>query len=146
MEKFIKELLKQGFEKLFDLDKLRFNKIVISKDVIDECLDYARASHPKEFLAFLDGKIENNTLLLNELLYHQYEATSQSATPIFHFNYTRFYGSIHSHPSSNNKPSTMDLRFFRKLGIVHCIIAYPYTIDSIKFYNHNGEEIMIEIS
>jgi proteasome lid subunit RPN8/RPN11 len=145
MERFIKNILKEGFEKLFDIDKKRFNKIFISKSLIDQCLEFAKDAYPKEFLAFIDGHIKDNALILDKLLYHQYESSEYSAAPIFQFNYTGFYGSVHSHPSYSNKPSNADIRFFNKLGIVHCIISKPFNIENAKFYDHNGDEIIVEI-
>jgi len=52
---------------------------------------------------------------------------------------------VHSHPSNSNKPSTADRQFFRKVGIINIIICNPYTVNNIKFYNNEGEEITVEI-
>lgn len=144
-EDVIKRFLRQGIEKLFDIDKLRFNKIIIKKEVLEEASDYAKNAYPKEFLAFLQGAIKNSALVIDGLIYHEYLASENSAMPIFHFADKSFYGTIHSHPSHNNRPSRADLGFFRKMGIIHCIISNPYTPENMRFYDYNGEEINISI-
>jgi proteasome lid subunit RPN8/RPN11 len=144
-ETFIKNALKNLLERMFDLDKLRFNKIVIEQDVIENIILLARENHPNEFLAFIDGNIRNNRLNITGLLYQEYYATTESAAPIFHFPDKTFYGSVHSHPGYSNRPSNADRQFFRKIGIVNIIICKPYTLDSMRFYDHEGEEINVEI-
>jgi len=145
VETFIKQFLKKTFSKMFDLDKFRFNKIYITEEVIENIVLLSKETHPKEFLAFLDGKITDNILIINGLLYQEYNSTINSASPIFHFPDKTFYGSIHSHPSYSNNPSVADKHFFRKMGIVNAIICMPYSNESIKFYNHEGEEIILKI-
>jgi proteasome lid subunit RPN8/RPN11 len=144
-EKFIKDIIASGFEKLFDLDKLRFKSICIGKDIIESIIELAIINNPKEFVAFFKGYVKDNKLILDSLVYQQYYATTHSATPIFHFNDTNFYGSVHSHPSYNNNPSQTDIRFFRKIGIVNCIICKPYKVENVRFFNHEGDDINVEI-
>lgn len=145
LEKTFKRWLKEGFEKLFELDKLKFNEIAVKKDVIDTIFDLAKENNPKEFLAFFQGKIKNNRLVINQLDYHQYYASYNSAFPTLQYGKMDFLGSVHSHPGSSNRPSKADIEFFRKTGILHAIICRPFDFSSIKFYNHQGEEIIIKI-
>ena len=144
MTEHIKAILTKFVEKLFDLDKLKFDKIQIRMDVIENMRDLSRQCYPKEFLGFLEGKIENNVLIIDKLMYQEFISNEYSAMPIFHFPQT-FYGSAHSHPSNNNRPSNEDRQFFRKVGIINIIICSPFGINNIRYYNHNGEEINIEI-
>jgi len=145
IEQIIRNGLTRTLVKLFDLDKFRFDSIHIERDVIENIMLLARENHPNEFLAFLDGKIENNQLILSGLLYQEYYATENSAAPIFHFPDKSFYGSVHSHPGNSNRPSNADRQFFRKIGIINIIICKPYNFENIRFYNHEGEEIAVEI-
>jgi proteasome lid subunit RPN8/RPN11 len=144
-ETFIKNMLKEALEKMFDLDKLRFNEVVIKQDVVENIILLARENHPNEFLAFLDGNIKNERLIVKGLVYQEYYASTESAAPIFHFPDKTFYGSVHSHPGYSNRPSSADRQFFRKIGIVNIIICKPYDIKSMRFYNHEGEEINVKI-
>lgn len=141
----IKEFIINGIEKLFDLDKLRFNNITILNTVIEDIIDFANANHPNEFVAFFHGIIKDNELIIDSLVYNEFESTTGSATPIFHFPDKSFYGSVHSHPSGSIKPSNADKHFFRKTGIVNAIIGKPYSKKTIKFYDHDGVEINVKI-
>jgi len=145
IEQFIKKGFAKTVERLFDLDKFKFERIIITQDVIDNIIILARENHPKEFLAFFDGKIENKKLMITGLLYQEYNANEHSAAPIFRFPTSTFYGSIHSHPGFSNRPSSADRQFFRKTGIINAIICMPYNKENIRFYNHEGEEITVEI-
>jgi len=144
-DKFVKKGIKGAFEKLFDLDKFRFTRIAVKSDVIDSVMDLAKENHPKEFLAFLDGKIKDGVLTIDGILYQEYYATDNSAAPIFHFPDKSFYGCVHSHPGYSNRPSNADRMFFRKIGIINMIICRPYDKGSIRFYNHEGEEIKVDV-
>ncbi|HIH32540.1 TPA: hypothetical protein HA235_07585 [Candidatus Woesearchaeota archaeon] len=141
----IRDFLKKGIERIFDLDKHYFNEIVILNSAIDDIMDFAKANHPKEFVAFFHGIIKDSKLIIDSLVYNEFNSDAGSATPIFHFPDKSFYGSVHSHPSLSNKPSRADVRFFRKTGIVNAIICYPYNQSNIRFYNHDGEEINVKI-
>ena len=145
-ESRIKDFLKHGIEKMFDLDKMYFEEIVVKRHVLEDVMDFASVNHPKEFVAFFHGKILKKKLVIDRLVYQQYFSSENSATPIFHFADKSFYGSVHSHPSFSNKPSGADLQFFRKTGIVHAIICRPYAFENIRFFNHNGEDINVVIS
>jgi proteasome lid subunit RPN8/RPN11 len=145
IEQVIKKGLIKTFERLFDLDKFRFESIYIEQDVIEDIILLAKENYPKEFLAFLDGKIKDKKLIITGLLYQEYYASDRSAAPIFHFPDKSFYGSIHSHPGNSNRPSNADRQFFRKIGVINAIICMPYNLESIRFYNHEGEEINVKI-
>lgn len=54
-------------------------------------------------------------------------------------------GTVHSHPSFNNKPSDADRELFGKKGRIHIIVASPYNMSSWKAYDYNGNEIKIEV-
>ena len=145
IEQVIKKGLIRTFEKLFDLDKFKFEKICIEQDVVQNICLLSKENHPNEFLAFLDGAIKNKKLTITGLLYQEYYATDRSAAPIFHFPDKSFFGSIHSHPGPSNRPSNADREFFRKIGVINAIICKPYNIENIRFYNNEGEEIDVEI-
>lgn len=141
----VKEFLIKGLERLFDLDKHYFKKIIIYKTVVEDIIDFAKANHPREFVAFFHGIIKDEKLIIDSLVYNEFRSDEGSATPIFHFPDKSFYGSVHSHPGYSNKPSKADMRFFHKTGIVNAIISMPYSKDTIRFYNHQGEELIVNI-
>jgi len=122
-----------------------FNDIIISTKIIQKITDLPKETHPKEFLAFFEGKIGKD-IIINDIFYQPYLANDHSASPRLDIPLTtNTIGSIHSHPSFSNRPSRADRRFFRKNGIVHAIIKYPYNKEDIAFYNNHGEPIEVKI-
>jgi len=118
-----------------------FHEILIDQEVVDEIIQIARASHPLEFVAMLEGKIKNGVLKIDGLVFSSGDRSNQGAVintfmiPIT----TGTVGSVHSHPGPNATPSTADLRLFAKKGLFHLIIAEPYIKETMIGYNTFGE-------
>ncbi len=135
------------FEKLFGLDQLEFDKIVIKKEVIISIIDFARANYPREFIAFLQGTTKQKVLTITNLIYQPYDSSIKQASTKSFFNFaSNIVGSVHSHPSINSRPSNTDLQSFNKRGVVHLIIDYPYRVQDIKAYDFKGNRINFLIS
>jgi len=130
------------FRKLFELEKYDFERIIIKREVIDAILELARMTHPKEFIAFLEGKQRKKVLRINGLAYQEYFANENSTLAKINFPLTSsVMGSVHSHPGPSNEPSRADLHFFSKRGLVHLIIRKPYTEKDIQAYDAHGYKI-----
>jgi len=120
-----------------------FQEIWIDQELLDEVIQIARKSHPDEFVAMLQGKVQKDVLNIKNLIFLPGETSNEGAVmktfmmPMT----TNTVGSVHSHPIPNNTPSTADMQFFAKNGLIHLIIAYPYTESSIQAYNTFGEII-----
>jgi proteasome lid subunit RPN8/RPN11 len=54
-------------------------------------------------------------------------------------------GSIHSHPSTSALPSTPDIHFFKKRGLVHFIMANPYVRSKVRGYDKVGRSIRFSV-
>jgi len=55
-------------------------------------------------------------------------------------------GSVHSHPSERNTPSKADLRYFKKKGRVHLIVAQPaQSITDIAAYDREGNTVELRL-
>ncbi len=121
----------------------KFQEILIDREVIQEIVQIARQAHPFEFVALLEGKIRNEVLKVDGLVFLPGETSNQGAVmktfmmPMT----TGTVGSVHSHPIPDATPSTADLHFFAKNGLFHLIIAEPYTEESITAYDTFGEII-----
>jgi proteasome lid subunit RPN8/RPN11 len=128
-------------------DKRDFREVHLDEGIVDEIISIARESHPNEFAALLEGKIEDKILKIQGLIFLPGESSNQGAVmqtfmkPLI----TGTVGSVHSHPSYNPLPSNADLYFFSKNGIVHLIIAEPYDEYSIRAYDNMGAEIRYKI-
>ena len=130
-------------KRLFELEKYDFDRIIIDREVIDAIIELAQMTTPNEFIAFLEGKLEQKkNLRIHGLAYQEYFANEHSTLTKINFPITsRIVGSVHSHPGPSNKPSGADLHFFSKRGMVHLIIAKPYREKDIQAYTANGEKV-----
>jgi hypothetical protein len=48
-----KEILTRWLRRLFELDRYEFERVVIDREVIDNIIELAKQTHPKEYIAFL---------------------------------------------------------------------------------------------
>ena len=121
----------------------KFHEIIIEREVIEEIIQIARESHPLEFMAMLEGKISDEILRIDGLVFLPGETSNQGAVMnLFMVPMTTgTVGSVHSHPIPSATPSSEDLHFFAKNGLFHLIIAEPYTEESIVGYNTFGNLI-----
>jgi proteasome lid subunit RPN8/RPN11 len=141
MEELEKQLAKWVI-KFLELDKFAYDTIEVTPEVIESICDLSADCHPKEFLAFLGGRVENKKLIIDKLLYQKYYAGTHSATPEMQLpTLAGCVGSIHSHPGPSNRPSDADLHFFDKNPGVHMIIKKPYRPEDICAYDSEGKKI-----
>ncbi len=115
----------------------------IKREVLQLILESSKSSYPREFGAFLRAKhgIIYEIILLPALSGERSVIYNMMAKPIDF----SIVGSVHSHPSGVPLPSEADLSMFSRTGDVHIIVAYPFTFDSWKAYNRNGEEIELKV-
>ncbi len=115
----------------------------IRREVIRFALEIAKESYPNEFIALLTGKKG----IIEELVFLPFQAGESSA--IIHMDMLplgyKIYGTIHSHPIPNCKPSQQDIQMFMKYGSIHIIVCYPFTENCWACYDRNGNEISIEV-
>ena len=128
-------------------NKFSFDEIIIDEDVINSIIYYSKEAYPNEFLAFFDGKLKGNKLLISSLLFLPNDSSSTGAS----FNGTLFppnqkiWGTVHSHPGPSAMPSDADLMTFRKHGIFHMILCLPYSVPTMRGYNAYGESTTFKI-
>ena len=142
----LRDSINAGIKKLFDLDRFEFEKVIIDKEVVDNIVELAQQTLPKEFVAFLEGKVKNKVLTVKGLFYQEYIANPSYT--VYKFNpptASNFVGSVHSHPGASNRPSRADLRSFSKNGMVHLIIRMPYRQENIQAYDKLGNPIGFEV-
>jgi proteasome lid subunit RPN8/RPN11 len=134
-------------KKFFELEKYDFERIIIDKEVIDNIVELAKQTYPKEFIAFLEGKAKKKMLRVYGLVYQEYFANPSYT--IYKFDppmTSSIVGSVHSHPGASNWPSRADLNSFSKKGVVHLIIRMPYSKENIQAYDKNGNKIEFEVA
>ncbi len=133
------------FEKLLDLDKFKFSKIKVKKNVILGMIEFAKVNHPNEFMALLEGEVKEDSLIITNIVYQPLRKTKTSASIVMNPNIYHIFGSVHSHPSSSRSPSNADLMNFNKRGIAHFIISFPYIKSSITCFDNKGDKQDFEI-
>jgi proteasome lid subunit RPN8/RPN11 len=134
-------------KRLFELDRFEFERVIIDKEVIDNIVELAEQTLPKEFIAFLEGRISKKVLRVHGLFYQEYIANPSYT--VYKFNppvASNFVGSVHSHPGSSNHPSRADLQSFSKKGMIHLIIRMPYRAENIQAYDNQGNMISFEVA
>lgn len=137
---------KNFLEKLFSLDKLKFSRIAIKKDVIIGICEFARANYPDEFISFLEGEVKDDILSIYGLIYQPFGKSRKSSFASMNMPMLSHHvGSVHSHPSRNSFPSRTDLASFSKQGVAHIIISYPYRPQDIRCYDFKGNPVNFEI-
>jgi proteasome lid subunit RPN8/RPN11 len=133
-------------KRFFELDKYEFDKIIIEKEVIDAIVELAQQTLPKEFIAFLEGKVKKSTLRIYRLNYQEYIANPSYTVYKMDFPIASdIVGTAHSHPGPSNRPSKADLQSFSKKGLVHLIIRMPYSSQTIQAYDMKGNAISYEV-
>jgi proteasome lid subunit RPN8/RPN11 len=139
-------MLKEKIYRFLEIDKFVYNQIFISRSVIYQIMEFAKNNYPKEFVAFLKGKITNKRLIINDLVYQHFQSSIYSASIQNRLPLSReIYGTVHSHPSYSNVPSSQDLEFFGKNGTLHLIICKPFNLAGIKAYNALGKEMKFTV-
>lgn len=109
----------------------------IAKDTLDFILEVSKSSHPNEFAGLLTaerGVISNVMFLPKTESSHRSAMIRLDMLPLG----VSVAGTVHSHPTQNNKPSKADLALFSNKGEVHIIAHYPYDKKSWACYNFDG--------
>lgn len=143
----IKMKLNNLLGKILGTSKLRFEEVHVEGEVIEEIINIAKESYPNEFIALLEGKIEENVLRITGLIFLPSDTSNESAVMQIFMEplTTNSLGSVHSHPGYSASPSDADLHFFSKKGLFHMIIAEPYNRDSIRTYDSWGNAVTYKI-
>ncbi len=143
----IKMKLNNLLGKILGTSKLRFEEVHVEGEVIEEIINIAKESYPNEFIALLEGKIEENILRITGLIFLPSDTSNESAVMQIFMEplTTNSLGSVHSHPGYSASPSDADLHFFSKKGLFHMIIAEPYNRDSIRAYDSWGNAVTYKI-
>lgn len=133
------------FRKKKETNEVR-RMIILTKQITDSVITYAKSWHPNEGILILQGKKEKNLIKVTGLIIPPFSTHGPyySGFPVYELPFDLSYiGTIHSHPSRSNKPSLEDLNHF--FGLVSLIICYPYDTEDIAAFDRNGNNMDIEI-
>ena len=114
------------------------NTIRIKRSVIETIIGASKNVYPREFISLLrknkKGDIATLLLIPNSTFGMTFSSIRDDMLPMD----LDYCGSVHSHPSSNPRPSRADVNFFGRRGSIHIIIAYPFTEENVYVYDKNG--------
>ena len=122
-------------------------QVSIERQVIESVLDYAKACHPKEGILLLRGKSRKGKTIIEEVVIPPLSVRGSGFSNFpLHMLPIDFsiMGTMHSHPSGAQRPSTMDLNHF--YGKIMIITAYPYRSEQdIIVLDGEGNNVNYEI-
>jgi proteasome lid subunit RPN8/RPN11 len=120
--------------------------VVMTRQVADGIITYAKSWHPHEGILILQGKIKKEEIIIEGLiippfsLHGPYYSGFSGYELPFDLSYI---GTAHSHPGGSNKPSLEDLNNY--YGLVSIIISYPYEDNTIGAFDRSGNIMEIKI-
>jgi len=120
-------------------------KIVLTKEITNSIITYAKSWHPNEGILILQGKKEKNVIRITGLIIPPFSTHGPyySGFPVYELPFDLSYiGTIHSHPSRSNHPSLEDLNHF--FGLVSLIICFPYDVQDIGAFDRDGNKMDLE--
>jgi proteasome lid subunit RPN8/RPN11 len=122
--------------------------VVMDRELVNMILEGARRLYPRESFLLLRGKKSKNTIKITDLLvpplanYGRGFAEVQLHRLPMDFS---IVGTVHSHPSGNLNPSSMDLNHL--IGRILMIMAYPFADENnIAVYSRSGEKVQLQVT
>jgi proteasome lid subunit RPN8/RPN11 len=119
----------------------------IKRKCLDLILECAKDSYPNEFGGLLRVDTDEKLTIIEIVILPGTVSGDSHAIFKLHMLPIDFtiVGTVHSHPSISFHPSDADVRLFRKYGRIHIVAAYPFSDSSWQAYDHNGNELEIEV-
>ncbi|MDD5768093.1 MAG: Mov34/MPN/PAD-1 family protein [Methanothrix sp.] len=108
----------------------------IARDTLYFILEASRSTLPVEFAGLL--RAENGVITVVIMLPGTESSSKSALVRLYMLPNMRIAGSVHSHPSSNIRPSQTDLIFFSKTGDYHIIAGPPFDEKSWTCYDRKG--------
>ncbi|TLX69333.1 MAG: peptidase [Thaumarchaeota archaeon] len=133
------------FRKKKETNDVVRRKIILTRQITNSVITYAKSWHPNEGILILQGKKEKNLVKITGLIIPPFSTHGPyySGFPVYELPFDLSYiGTIHSHPSGSNNPSLEDLNHF--FGLVSLIICYPYDAEDIAAFDRNGNKMDLE--
>jgi proteasome lid subunit RPN8/RPN11 len=119
--------------------------VVISKTALEFALGVSRELFPREFMGLLRGNGDE----ISEILIIPATLWGEGFAQIHGMQVPwdkSIVGSIHSHPSGDNRPSQQDLVEFGRSGNIHLILRHPYGgIKDVACYSTDGKRLDITV-
>lgn len=118
----------------------------LSYDTLCDVLESAKHTYPNEFISLLSVS-DKNPFLISEFVVvpssfgRDHSVLRSDLIPFDPF----IVGSVHSHPSSSMVPSRADKVSFSRLGKIHLILGFPYSVGDFRSYDEKGFPVRLEV-
>jgi proteasome lid subunit RPN8/RPN11 len=122
--------------------------VSMSGELLDSIFEGAKRLYPKETFLLLRGKKSKDEIRVSDLVVPPLAVHGYSFVNLpLHMLPMDFsvVGTVHSHPSGNIKPSSVDLNHF--FGRVLMIVGFPFTsTQNVAVYDSNGEKLQFQVT
>jgi proteasome lid subunit RPN8/RPN11 len=122
--------------------------VLMSAELMESIFEGAKRLYPKETFLLLRGKKSKNEIHVSELVVPPLAVYGYGFANLpFHMLPMDFsvVGTVHSHPSGNIRPSSVDLNHF--FGRVLMIVGFPFaSARDAAVYGSNGEKLQLHVT
>ncbi len=122
--------------------------VSIPRDLVDTILAGAKQLYPRESFLLLRGKKHKNVVTVSDLLVAPFSVHGRGFasyhTHMLPIDFS-IVGTVHSHPSGNTQPSSVDLNHL--FGRILMIVGFPYIDERcIAVYSSDGEKLTLNVT
>ena len=121
--------------------------VSMSGELLDSIFEGAKRLYPKETFLLLRGKKSKNEIRISDLVVPPLAVYGYGFANLpFHMLPMDFsvVGTVHSHPSGNITPSSVDLNHF--FGRVLMIVGFPFAdTQNATVYDSKGEKLQLQV-
>jgi proteasome lid subunit RPN8/RPN11 len=122
--------------------------VSMSAELLDSIFEGAKRLYPKETFLLLRGKKSKNAIRVTDLVVPPLAVYGYGFANLpFHMLPMDFsvVGTVHSHPSGNINPSSVDLNHF--FGRILMIVGFPFaSAQNVAVYNSHGEKLQLQVT
>ena len=122
--------------------------VSVSAELLNWIFEGAKRLYPKETFLLLRGKNSKNEIHVSDLVVPPLTVYGYGfANFPFHMLPMDFslVGTVHSHPSGNINPSSVDLNHF--FGRILMIVSFPFaSAKNVAVYDSKGEKLRLQVT
>jgi proteasome lid subunit RPN8/RPN11 len=122
--------------------------VSMSAELLESIFEGAKRLYPKETFLLLRGKKSKGTIRVSDLVVPPLAVYGYGFANLpFHMLPMDFsvVGTVHSHPSGNINPSSVDLNHF--FGRILMIVGFPFaSAQNVAVYDSKGEQVTFQVT
>jgi len=122
--------------------------VSIPRDLVDTILAGAKQLYPRESFLLLRGRKHKNVVTISDLLVAPFAVHGRGfasyPTHMLPMDFS-IVGTVHSHPSGDTQPSSVDLNHL--FGRILMIVGFPYSDERcIAVYGSDGGKLTLNVT